>query len=235
MIPAITHTAAFASRPHDGTIEFVKWIALAAMLVDHAGALLFDQGTSSFAYRTGRLAFPLFAFVLGYKLSVKAADGSSSSLQTVKRLFLWALISFVPFYLAMGRLWTPNIFFTLGLGALACWVASSPLQKWRKWLAYLGIFAASFGCDYYAPGVFLIFSVYALYRWPGPQAAAATLLCCMAIAYLTSSPWTLLAIPIAAATHRIRMNLPRLKWFFYAVYPLHLLAIALLVKPGLLQ
>ncbi|MEQ1772571.1 MAG: TraX family protein [Burkholderiales bacterium] len=224
----------FASRPHDGTIEFVKWIALAAMIVDHVGALLFDQGKSSLAYQIGRLAFPLFAFVLAYKLSIKAVDGSSSSLRTVKRLFLWALISFVPFYLAVGRLWTPNIFFTLGLGALACWVSISPIGEWHKWLAYLGIFAASFGCDYFAPGVFLILSVYVLYRWPSLQAAAAVVLCCAAIAFLTWSLWALLAIPIAAATHGIRVNVPRLKWFFYAVYPLHLLAIALVARSGLL-
>lgn len=224
----------FASHPHDGAIELVKWIALVAMLVDHAGALLFDQGTSSITYRIGRLAFPLFAFVLACKLSVKAAGDAASILRTAKRLLVWALISFVPFYLAMERLWTPNIFFTLALGALACWVAGSSLGGLRKGIAYLGIAVASFGCDYYAPGVFLILSVYTLYRRPSLQAAVAALLCCMAIVYLTSSLWTLLAIPMAATTHVVGVNVPRLKWFFYAIYPLHLLAIALVARLGLL-
>ena len=234
MVLAVTRAARFASYPADGGLEFVKWVALAAMLVDHTGALLFGQDTSSITYCIGRLSFPLFAFVLACKLGVTANGDASAILRTVRRLFAWALISFVPFYLALERLWTPNIFFTLALGALACWVWRAPFQQGRKALAYAGIFVASFGCDYFAPGVFLILSVYVLCRQPCLQAAVATFLCCIAIAYLTSSLWTLLAIPIAAATCGIRMNMPRLKWLFYAIYPLHLLAIALLARSGLL-
>ncbi len=219
----------FMRTYHDGTIEFVKWIALAAMLVDHVGLLVFDQGRFSLADDVGRIAFPLFAFVLGLKLAVGSGAASPTSLRTVKRLFLWALISFVPFYLAAGRLWPPNIFFTLGLGALACWVESSALPDWQRWLAYFGIVVASFGCDYFAPGVFLILSVCVLYRRASVSAAAATLLCCVLLAFMSWSPWTLLAIPIASSVHWLRLSVPRLKWLFYAIYPLHLLAIAIFV------
>lgn len=229
------HRAIVINRPHDGALELVKWIALAAMLVDHAGALLFHQDASSLSYRIGRISFPLFAFVLACKLSAKPAGDAQSLLRTVRRLLIWALVSLVPFYLAMERWWTPNIFFTLGLGVLACWVIESSLPALRRSLAWLGIFAASFGCDYFAPGVFLMPSVYLLYRRPGLPAAAVVLLCCAGIAWLTASLWAVLAIPIAAATHKMRIDVPRVRWLFYAIYPLHLLAIAAAVKSGVLQ
>jgi len=228
MLMPFFSTAALRTH-HDGTVEFVKWIALAAMLVDHVGLLVFGQGKFSLSDDVGRIAFPLFAFVLGFKLAAGSGSVSPTSLRTVKRLFLWALISFVPFYLATGRLWPPDIFFTLGLGALACWVESSALPDRQRWLAYLGIFIASFGCDYFAPGVFLILSVCVLYRRSSASAAAATLLCCALLALMSWNPWTLLALPIASSIHWLRLSVPRLKWLFYAIYPLHLLAIAVLV------
>ena len=227
-MPKLVTATAFKTVPDRGTIELVKWIALTAMVIDHVGELLLDQGKFSPAYHVGRIAFPLFAFVLGFKLSTKTNVAEPASLRTVKRLFVWALISFLPFYAVTGRLWPPNIFFTLGLGALACWVQIAALLPWRRWLAYFAIFLASFGCDYFAPGVFLVFSICAMYRRPSVQAFGASLLCSVVLAFANWSPWTLMAIPIAALAHGVSLNVPRLKWFFYASYPLHLVAIALL-------
>ena len=119
----------------------LKTIACITMLVDHIGASCIeagiltpglDSGTLSRdtlsaypLYRldmvlrfTGRLAFPIFCFLL-----VEGFVHTHDVKKYVRRLFLFALISEVPFDLAFFR--TPfdpsaqNVYWTLALGVLA--------------------------------------------------------------------------------------------------------------------
>ena len=66
-------SCAFKSLPllrlNDGQLEALKWLALVSMLVDHFGRYAFGLGTDSWAFAIGRLAFPLFAFVLASNLA----------------------------------------------------------------------------------------------------------------------------------------------------------------------
>nr|WEG85486.1 trbP [Escherichia coli] len=52
----------------DGTIEALKWLALLAMTGDHVNKYLFN-GTLPYLFEAGRLALPLFVFVLAYNLA----------------------------------------------------------------------------------------------------------------------------------------------------------------------
>ena len=119
----------------------LKTIACITMLVDHIGASCIEAGIltpgldigtlsrdtlSAYPlYRldmvlrfTGRLAFPLFCFLL-----VEGFVHTRDVKKYVRRLFLFALISEVPFDLAFFR--TPfdpsaqNVYWTLALGVLA--------------------------------------------------------------------------------------------------------------------
>lgn len=119
----------------------LKTIACITMLIDHIGASCIeagiltpglDSGTLSRdtlsaypLYRldmvlrfTGRLAFPIFCFLL-----VEGFVHTHDVKKYVRRLFLFALISEVPFDLAFFR--TPfdpsaqNVYWTLALGVLA--------------------------------------------------------------------------------------------------------------------
>ncbi|NLJ32164.1 MAG: hypothetical protein GX424_11275 [Clostridiales bacterium] len=94
----------------------LKLFAILTMLTDHVGAVLFPQ---YLLFRViGRLAFPVFVFLIAqglvYTSNVRAYLG---------RLFVFALISEVPFDLAFhGTLFYPesqNVFFTLFLGLAA--------------------------------------------------------------------------------------------------------------------
>ena len=95
----------------DGT--FLKITAMASMLTDHIGAAFFPQYT--ILRIIGRLAFPIYAFLI--------AEGcvySSSRMRYLGRLFALALLSELPFDLALfpdgGRLSHQNVCFTLFIG-----------------------------------------------------------------------------------------------------------------------
>ena len=107
----------------------LKWIALLSMLIDHtAVALYYYSAVNGFPLFTqnayyalrlvGRLAFPIFAFLL--------AEGyyhTRSVKKYLLRLFVFGLVSEVPFDLALRMSWIDwsyqNVYFTLFLGLLA--------------------------------------------------------------------------------------------------------------------
>ena len=93
--------------------ELLKWIAIITMTVDHVGAILYPEFTV--LRLIGRLSFPLFAYLL-----ILGMENTRNIRNYFVRLFIFALISQVPFFLALG--YGPfdllNIFFTLSFGLL---------------------------------------------------------------------------------------------------------------------
>ncbi len=149
----------------------LKLLAITIMLIDHIGAsdvyMLFPQGNHNntmLIFRIiGRLAFPIFAFLI--------AEGYFYTRNVYKyiiRLFIFALISEIPFDLAFSNTFFDithqNVFFTLVLGLLAIYL----FEKYRNqdnllcflWVFLLGLVADLFYTDYGLSGVFMIFSFY---------------------------------------------------------------------------
>ena len=107
----------------------LKWIAVLSMLVDHfavvfyfgsarVGNPIFSAGQYYILRGVGRLAFPIFAFLL--------AEGYHHTRSVEKyllRLLLFGFVSEVPFDLAFQNAWLDmsyqNVFFTLFLGLVA--------------------------------------------------------------------------------------------------------------------
>ena len=216
----------FARHPDNGVLEALKWLALLAMVIDHVGVVVFQQGKLSPAYQVGRLAYPLFAMVLACRLAQQAA-AQPISLAPARRLLVWALVSALPFGLAAGRVWPPDIFFTLALGAALCWLADAD-YRWPARLAlHLAAAVASFAGDYFAPGVYLVPAMYRLQRRPSLGALSALLLCAAGLSLVNFAPITLLAFALLPLAHCLRLRMPRLPGIaFYAFYPLHLCALA---------
>ena len=93
--------------------ELLKWIAIITMTVDHVGAVIYPDYT--FLRWIGRLSFPLFAYLL-----VLGIRNTSNIKKYFIRLFIFALISQIPFFLAIevGPFDHLNIFFTLSSGLI---------------------------------------------------------------------------------------------------------------------
>ena len=104
---------------------WLKLIAVISMLIDHTSAVILEQipgleAPAFFMRIIGRLAFPIYCFLL-----VEGFYHTRSRAKYAGRLFLFALISEVPFDLAFSRrMWdfsSNNVFFTLLFGLLVIW------------------------------------------------------------------------------------------------------------------
>jgi hypothetical protein len=99
--------ASCLARPR---LDVLKLVAVVSMVIDHVNTIWFSA--EYFSLRAiGRLAFPLFAFVLAYNF----VRHSHHRTRFIGRLFLWAAISQLFYRYAFGGELL-NIFFTLGLG-----------------------------------------------------------------------------------------------------------------------
>ena len=98
----------------------LKYIAMATMLVDHMGYVLFPW--ILWLRCVGRIAFPIFAFQIA-EGCIRTHDRRRYAL----RLLLFAVLTEVPFDLVFsGRPLDPsyqNVLWTLLAGALVCWAA----------------------------------------------------------------------------------------------------------------
>ncbi|MBQ1327050.1 MAG: hypothetical protein IIY49_03330 [Eubacterium sp.] len=170
-----------------GVNAFVlKVIAMAAMLIDHIGAAILEyhpavmynskQSLILMDYLLrgiGRLAFPIFAFLI-----VEGFFKTKNVLKYSLRLFIFALISEVPFDMAVFNkvvdIKHQNVFFTLLLGLISIMMADRirPLFKQKKvakpvetLVCYLialfyGFVALLLNTDYSVFGVLIIFTFY---------------------------------------------------------------------------
>lgn len=208
----------------------LKWIAIVTMVIDHTAAvvvkrvLLLANGCTYdsllLAYTImrgiGRIAFPLFCFLL-----VEGFFHTHSRKKYALRLLLFALVSEVPFDLALKgkaiELTHQNVFFTLFIGLFVI----SLMNRFKDRFEYQAI-AAAIGmaaaymirCDYDWVGILLIVVLYLLHgnrRW---QCAAGAAVVCYEL------PAPLAFLPILFYNGKRGR---RLKYFFYIFYPAHLL------------
>ena len=228
----------------------LKILAMVTMVIDHVDfAILRYQSefitplytldgkniTAYFLLRcVGRLAFPLFAFLL-----VEGFLHTSNRKRYARNLLVFALVSEIPFDLMRhGVIFASeqNVFFTLFFGLLALFAIS----RWEKGGAILPCHSESdhlnrqlaiclfsligasmlIHSDYGSKGVCFIILLYALRHSPVIQAAVG----CVFL------PWGwitgLAFIPMNLYNgERGFIQGPVAKFFFYAFYPLHMIAI----------
>ncbi len=171
----------------------------------------------------GRLAFPIYCFLL-----IEGFERTHSRAKYAFRLFLFALISEVPFDLAFhGQrvyLYYQNVFFTLLLGLLMMWAMKEleervpiPVLRWAGMGAVF--LAAAFAaekiyCDYGANGIIAIALLYLFRKNKWHQIIAGIL----AFLWEITAPLAFLFIGLYNGERGLR-----LKYVFYLFYPLHLL------------
>ncbi len=228
------------AMPFSGSV--LKWIAIAVMFLDHIGACLLEvfvlnvHGNSPLAGQignlyfwydfdqilrsAGRMAFPIFCFLL-----VEGAVHTRSPKRYLLRLALFAVLSEIPFDLALHNqtfYWgAQNVFFTLLLGLLVILVFQRyPAEGWKGMLA-LAVSAAAAelgGTDYGVVGVAVIAAMYLLRERP----LAASLISLALLALLNRQELYSAPAFLAMALYNGRRG-RQPKYFFYVFYPVHLL------------
>lgn len=212
----------------------LKIIAMITMLIDHIGAAVLVRmiiaGNSelydmySVLRMIGRIAFPIFCFLL-----IEGFCYTKDAKKYAARLFLFALLSEVPFDLAFSskvlEFQYQNVFFTLVIGLVTIMlykkVGEAPVQNpILKLVMQLAVGIAG-GCvaevmktDYGMLGVMVIVVFYMLRENRFYQIAVG---CVLFIENVTA---LLAFVPIAFYNGSRGLNM---KWLFYIFYPAHLL------------
>lgn len=244
----------------------LKIIALISMLIDHTikagfihqGMLMDAFGMSvQISYRwmaalelTGRLAFPIFAF-----LAAEGIRHTRSRKRYFTQLFVFGLLSEFAFDMAVCPIpelpiswFTPftslNIFFTLLLGGLGVhWTEQSRAKGQPSILACLPavlcvLIGTVLNVDYMGFGVALIYAAYFPKGKLTRLAAMAGVLAILYIGYLSYWFTALNAVCImyflACCVSLALLALyngqrgRKIKWLFYAAYPAHLYILLLM-------
>lgn len=194
------------------------------MTVDHIGVVLYPE--FNVLRFVGRLSFPLFAYLL-----LLGMENTRNIRYYFARLFIFALISQVPFFLAVdyGPFESLNIFFTLSFGLLF-------IYFFKKGSAFAFVpVVASFVLpfDYGIYGIAMMGCMYILKENTKFGVASLVLLNTLFLVPLNSQFLSIAAIPFIVLHKNGSLNITResserfaiplwRKYFFYVYYPLHL-------------
>lgn len=221
--------------------SMLKVIALLSMVVDHVGGWLladypraaeplFEIGKLQVSWFfvcrgiIGRIAFPVFAFLL-----VEGYVHTRNRKRYLYTMLAWAVVTqpccnlmhHMPWYTYWQGL---NVLFTLAAGLLALMIYDAGhLSSIKKPLSLLVLFMVVYlgRMDYGAMGVSFILLLYVL-RGNWSLVLAATLGCFLKKLPFAGMSWILMLM-YNGNRGFIRGNVS--KYLFYAMYPLHMLAI----------
>ena len=219
----------------NGAIEALKWFALVLMTGDHVNKYLFN-GTLPFLFEAGRLAMPLFVFVLAYNLARPGAAEQGAYRRTMIRLALFGVLA-TPAFVALGSLmagWFPlNILFTLLV--ITGVIALADRARAGSTVAAVGaILLFLFGgglVEFWWPAVAFGVASWWYCKRPSWMALLVAVAACYSLSWINGNLWALAALPLVIGASRLDLSLPRLCWVFYAYYPLHLVALLLIRIP----
>nr|BCU00370.1 conjugal transfer protein TraX [uncultured bacterium] len=206
-----------------GTIEAVKWLALVLMIGDHINKYLLND-TVACLYDAGRLTMPLFMFVLAYNLARPGALERGAYRRTMARLAIFGALA-SPAFLALGGLvngwWPLNILFTLFV--LTATVRLLEIGNLRGYLAAGLVFVlGGSSVEFWWPAVAFGVAIWSYTKQPSLPALVLAVASCAALGYINGNQWALAALLILAGTPILNVSCPRVRWFFYAFYPVHL-------------
>lgn len=224
--------------------NILKMIAIVAMLIDHSAVVFIENrilggpfdfipaATSEYVAMwwkadivlrfIGRISMPIFCYQI-----VEGFLHTKDVKQYAGRLLLFAAVSEIPFDLAVFNTWFypwyQNVFFTLLMGLLAIAAVNryeAEGSLWKQAAAVVGCccIAQILKADYGAFGVFFTVLLYYCRQDMRRQ----TILGSLALLWEVTAP--LAFIPIRM--YNGERGSKRWKWFFYGVYPVHLLILA---------
>ena len=207
----------------------IKLLAAFFMLIDHIGCLLFPEVLE---WRIiGRLSMPLFAYCVARGFYFCEQKGAIK--KYAGRLLVFALVSQIPFGIAVGDMLRLNIGFTWLLAVILLKALTADKKTGSAIAAAIGtgvlICAASFFVDYNLYGVLFpaLFYLF-MFRVNKPGCSFLGMVILYLMFMLQSSMiqiFSLAAFPILlyARKYDDAVSLP--KSFFYWFYPVHLIVL----------
>lgn len=204
-----------------GALELLKWLGVLLMFGDHINAGLFQRELPALT-ELGRLVFPIFACVLGYNLARPGAD-----LQRVLlRICLVAVLAQIPHWWLFQRVVPLNVLFTF---AAAIWCLQLAQRKNRAGACAVFVLAGLV-VEYNWPGIGLVMATVYLLQKRNVVAGILFGLAMGSLYLVNDSWWALAALPVIALASLGTWGLQRHRWAFYAIYPLHLLVLAVIAQ-----
>ena len=214
-------------------IDFLKIVAVVIMVIDHVNHIIFRRAYWEMT-ALGRVAFPLFAFILVYNFYYH----THNQLKYLKRLLLFALISQPFFSLAVGNEF--SIFVTLSLAVATLYLFNKPGKKYfpflflpAVWLVVGSIFHLP-DVDYGVLGVLMVYSLGLFikdYKWYN-GVLSLIFLALINLKGFTQTDFinvasTFLAIFVILFSQKVHPDgiLKKYKYWFYIFYPAHLLVL----------
>jgi len=207
----------------DGTLEALKWLGLLLMALDHINKYLLHEASHPL-FNGGRIAMPLFVFVLAYNLARPDAYQRGVHGRTLKRLTVFGLLATPPF-IALGGLlagwWPLNILFALAIMTAIIYCLEQ--QTMRSYLIACTVFIIG-GSSVEFWWSLLVFGIALWWYCKTPRIASLMLAttALLSLRIINGNAWALAALPIIIASTAIHIPVPRFQWLFYYFYPLHL-------------
>ena len=206
-----------------GTLEALKWLALLLMTLDHINKHLLHASVPEL-FAAGRLALPLFGFVLGYNLARLGALASGGYSRTARRLAFFGSIASIPF-IALGGLgwgwWPFNIMATLLVATLCAWLIDVGGPA-RLALACVVFMVGGALVEFWWPGLAACLLAWAYCRRPRWLTLALWVGALASLYVINRNLWALAAVPLIFAAGQVKLTVPRGRLGFYVYYPAHL-------------
>lgn len=202
-----------------GSLEALKWLALVLMTLDHVNTFLYD-GKFPALFKLGRVAMPIFGFVLAYNLARPDALEDGVYGRAIKRLALFGLLASPVFVALVG--WLPlNILFTLLLAAALMYLIEED-GPWRVMAALALLIAGGALVEFQWFGVLYCLAAWLYCKRPSWLRLITWVAAAASLHAVNHNLWALAALPIIFSFAHLPVSVPRLRHLFYVYYPAHL-------------
>lgn len=234
----------------------LKWLAIASMLIDHIGVVFVPRDTLAYIIcrSVGRLAFPLFAFMI--------AEGYFYTKNYTKyffRMAVFAVVSEVPFDLMVSGdfiSWQDqSVFVTFAIALAGLYFFDRFAASDQRFSALLALLTSAFAAelahsDYGAFGILIVFIFY-FYRGRPRMVVtwfSATVILFSVLNAVNAMPssrsvtvsliggfalFALIPILLYNKKKKKGYKAPFWQYFFYFFYPAHMLILVLLKAIGI--
>lgn len=203
----------------NGTLEFLKWLALVLMVLDHINKFLFNE-TLPYIFEAARICMPVFGFVLAYNLARPGALEKGVHVRVMRRLALYGALA-TPFFMLMVGPLPLNILFMLLVATATIYMAERGGFWWICAALLLFVIGGAL-VEFWWPAVAFIVAAWRYCKSPSWTALSLIILALIVTYLVNGNYWALLALPLLYVAQFVTIKVNRRRAVFYAVYPLHL-------------